>query len=447
MDRASAAPEGLVPKKSDRIKITKRVVDGLASGAADVFLWDAELRGFGIRIKPSGSAAYLIQYRNAEGRTRRLALAKIGTLTPEEARKLAREKLGSVAKGADPSDERHAAREAMTVADLCGDYLKACKRGEHLGRQGRPLKPATQEGDRLRIDVHVKPLIGARAAVGITQDDVRKLQADIAGGKTARPREKGRRGGVRTGGRGTASRVLGMLGAIFEYAKARKIVKGNPVRGVTRHPDQKRDRFLCADELRRLGAAMDKLSNEGENATGLAAIRLLAITGLRRSEALALRRTWVDGQNRCIRFPDTKTGPQLRPIGSEAVKLIECRATNKANWTFGADRGEGHFVGLPKVLARVAREAKIVGLSAHVLRHTFASVAAELNFSELTIAGLLGHAVPGVTARYSHLPDSALVAAADRVSMAIVAHLEGKDAVRAGESDDKIVPLRGQARR
>jgi integrase len=174
----------------------------------------------------------------------------------------------------------------------------------------------------------------------------------------------------------------------------------------------------------------------GENTTALAVVRLLLLTGLRRMEALGLSRAWVDSRASCIRFGDTKSGAQLRPIGAEAVKLIEARPIRDGcPWVFPASRGDGHFVGLPKVLERICAKAGKVGVTVHVLRHSFAATAAEMGFSELTIAGLLGHSVPGVTARYAHVPDSALVAAADRVAARIASALDGK-------AEAEVVPLR-----
>jgi integrase len=399
-------------------KITKRGVDAMRPdpSGADVFLWDSELRGFGIRMKPTGAASYLVQYRNAEGRTRRLVIGKVGTLTADEGRAIGREKLAEVAKGQDPSEARHATRASVTVAEFCSMYQAACKSGEVGGRGGRPMKASTIEGDRLRIDVHVNPLIGQRALSAITSDDIRKLKTDIAAGKTAQARSASGRGGLRTGGRGTASRVLGMMAPLLEYAKTLKLIKENPARGVPKYSDQKRDRFLSPDEIERIGAAMGRLEADGSFLTGIAAIRLLMLTGFRRTEALGLPWAWVDAKAKCIRFGDTKTGAQLRPIGQPAIDLLAGMPKRNERWVFPAERGPNHFVGLPKVLAKVCAVAGIEGVTAHVMRHTFASVAAELNFSELTIAGLLGHSVPGVTARYAHVPDSALVAAADRVS-------------------------------
>ena len=108
-------------------KLTKRVVDALRPDPTrDVFKWDAgdgALKGFGVRVKPSGVASYFVQYRNKEGRTRRLVLGRVGELTPHEARQLAADKLKEVRTGADPSAERHATRGAITVSELCDVYV------------------------------------------------------------------------------------------------------------------------------------------------------------------------------------------------------------------------------------------------------------------------------------------------------------------------------------
>jgi integrase len=207
-----------------------------------------------------------------------------------------------------------------------------------------------------------------------------------------------------------------MTATILEYArKSLKLIKDNPARGVKKPPDRKQRRFLTIEEITKLGQTMRETEVAGENATALAAIRLLLLTGLRRMEALGLLRAWVDGRSRCIRFEDTKSGAQLRPIGAEAVKLIEAQsARDGCPWVFPASHGDGHLVGLPNILERICTKAGLGGVTVHVLWHSFAATAAEMGFSQLTIAGLLGHSVRGITARYAHVPDSALVAAADR---------------------------------
>jgi integrase len=407
-------------------KLSRRVVDAIRpdrAGGRDIFVWDTgdgALKGFGIRMKPTGAATYLVQYRTAERRTRRLAIGKLGTLTPDEARTLARDRLAAAAKGADPSAERHAARAAMTVAELCDLYV-----AEAAGR----VKASTLAMDKSRIERHVKPLLGRHAVRSLTTEDVEKMQLDIAAGKTARKRPEGR-GGATTGGKGVAARTVGMFATILEFACRRRLIPANPARGIAKLPEGRQRRFLNLDDIARLGEEMRMAEAEGfENCTGLAAIRFLLLTGLRRNEALALPWEWVDLGARCIRFADTKSGAQLRPLGAAAVALLEALPrTDGARFVFPADRGsDGHFVGLPRVLARLCARAALAGVTVHVLRHSFAATSAEMAFSELTIAGLLGHAVPGVTARYAHLaPDRALLAAADQVSARIAAALDGQ---------------------
>ena len=416
-------------------KLTKRVVDALRPDPKrDVFKWDAgdgALKGFGVRVKPSGVASYFVQYRNKEGRTRRLVLGRVGELTPDEARRIAADKLKEARTGGDPSAERHAARAAITVSELCDLYLADAK--------GR-IKASTLAMDRSRIECHVKPLIGRRTVGALTQRDIERFQTDVAAGKTAKPRREKGRGGRGSGGRGVAARTVGMLGTILEFGKRHGMISENPARGVRRFPDNKRWRFLSLDELAALGEAMREGAANGANCTGVAAVRMLLLTGCRRNEVLGLPWAWLDTKARCIRFADTKSGAQLRPIGATAAKQMAAQSRHKTSkWIFPADRGDGHFVGLPRVLARLCARAGLKDVTVHTLRHSFAAMAAELGFSELTIAGLLGHSVPGVTARYAHVPDSALVVAADRVSARMAAALDGK--ARA-----EVVPMRLEVR-
>jgi integrase len=398
-------------------KITKRLIDTLRPDAngAEVFRWDSELRGFGVRIMPSGVASYHIQYRTPEGRTRRMAVGRVGTLTPDEARRLARERLSAAANGADPSAERRAVRNAMTVSELCDRYLAHAK--------GR-IKESTLAMDKSRIETHVKPLIGKLSVRSLTANDIERLKTEIITGKTAKPRKNGR-GGAATGGSGVAARTLGMLGTILEYARhPLNLINENPVRGIKRPSEGRQRRFLSLEEIVRLGAVMREAERMGEHDIGFAVIRLLLMTGLRRMEALALPRGWIDVRTQCIRFRDTKSGAQLRPVGADAIELLNALPAGASSpWIFPAVRGKGHYVGLPKALKRLCAKAGLEGATVHVLRHSFAATAAEMGFSELTIAGLLGHTVPGVTARYAHLPDAALVAAADRVCSRIAAAL------------------------
>jgi len=245
-------------------KIMKRTVDALQPEAArDVFAWDTELRGFGVRVKPSGVKTFLIQYRNSEGRTRRLVLGQYGTLTPEGARDLARKKLTAVAEGEDPSADRHAVRAGMSVSQVCDWYLEQAETGRILGRNRRPIKASTLRMDRSRIDTHIKPLLGSRLVSGLTLRDIEGMQADIAAGKSARGRKEGR-GGRSTGGAGVASRTIGTLWGLLGHAARLNIVGRNPAEGVRQLAGERRQRRLSADELRHLGQVMrEAASGEG----------------------------------------------------------------------------------------------------------------------------------------------------------------------------------------
>jgi integrase len=404
--------------------LTKRFADRIApnSFGKEITHWDSKLTGFGLRVQPGGSASWVAMYRTREGRLRKLTIGKVGTLTPDEARKQARQKLAEAANGLDPASEKTAARRGMTVAELCDWYVKEA--------EGR-VKASTLVMDRSRIKCHVKPLIGARPVASLTSDDIARMQAEIVAGKTAKGR-KGR-GGVTSGGRGAAARTVGMLGTILEFGRRRKILKENPARLVEKLPGGKQRRFLSLDEIAALGKAMRIAESKGESTTALSAVRLLLLTGLRRMEALALPWAWVDTKSQCIHFGDTKSGPQFRAIGKVTAMFLESLRpeTDSAaeeqlqSWVFPADRGEGYYVGLPRVLDRICRKAKLKGVTIHVLRHSFAATAAGMGYSELTIAGLLGHSVSSVTARYAHVPDAALLAAADKIAERIAQTLDG----------------------
>jgi integrase len=362
-----------------------------------------------------------------------MVLGKVGTLTPDEARGLARDHLASVAKGSDPSHERNERRAALTVGELCDEYLAAAEkkraalRGQAKRKRGFP-KLSTIAMDRSRIERHVKPLIGRISIKALTRADLEKMQDDIAGGKSAERSVAKGRGGQTRGGSAAAARVIGMMGTVLEYARARNLLEINPARGILKFEGQKKSRFLSDQEIHALGIALTEAALRGDNPVACAAIRFLLLSGFRRMEALALKWAEVDGRRRCIHLPDTKSGAQTRAIGSAAVRVLEAQPRiDGVPWVFPAAVGAGHAVGVPKVLARLCASAKINDVTLHTLRHSFASVAAELGYSELTIAGLLGHSVPGITARYSHLPDSALLGAAERVASVISERLAGKE--------------------
>src|SRR5258708_30060687 len=117
-------------------KLTKRVVDAARAARGELFLWDDELPGFGLRVKASGAKSFLVQYRNANGRSRRLTVGRYGVLTVEEGRRQAKLALAAVVKGADPAESKKLARGAMMIEELCVGYLGKAKAGLILTRRG-----------------------------------------------------------------------------------------------------------------------------------------------------------------------------------------------------------------------------------------------------------------------------------------------------------------------
>jgi integrase len=415
-------------------KLTKRVVDALTAPepsrdgvkVRERFVWDKELKGFGVQVNPKGTKSFVVQYRVKTGGNRRTVIGRFGLMTVEEARKIAFAKLAMASKGIDPAEEDQSKEaDALTVAEICDWYLTDAESARILGRRRRPIRPATLRMDRSRIDAHIRPLIGNRTIGSLKLGDIEGAQADIAAGKTSKPRV-GSRGGATKGGEGVAARTMSTLHAIFEHAVRRGKINSNPARGVRRMASTARIRRLSRTEIVKLGEALRTAEADGEHPKGLAAIRFLLLTGFRRMEALGLRRDWLDDDEGSIHFPTTKSGAQTRVMGDAAIKVLLAQPQiGNSPFFFPADWGDGHFIGLVRVLDRVCRLAGLKDVTPHTLRHTFASVAAELGFSELTIAALLGHAARGVTQRYIHI-DEALMMTSDKVAQEIADLLDGR---------------------
>jgi integrase len=406
-------------------RLTKHSIDALKPDRhRDIFLWDDKLRGFGVRMKPSGTKTFIIQYRNLEGQTRRCVIGQYGVLTVEQARGLAQKKLAAVIDGADPSAERHAIRQGLTVSALCEWYLTEAEAGRLIGRSHRPIKASSLAGDRSRIELHIKPLIGNRVVSQLKLADIERLQGDIAAGRSARARKTGR-GGQTAGGVGVASRAISTLRSLLNHARRLGLIEVSPATGVRIMASQKMKRYLSAGDIRHLGRVMTQMEREGEHPTGLAAIRVMLLTGFRRMEVLAMHKEWVRPDDNLVRFPDTKSGPQMRVAGDAAMTCLEEQAGRTYSpYVFPADWGDGHFIGVVRVLDRVCSRAGLNEVTPHTLRHSFASIAAAQGFSELTISGLLGHAPRGVTQRYVHL-DTSLIIAADQAAAEIARLLDG----------------------
>ncbi len=424
-----------------------------ALGAGEM-VWDSAVSGFGARRQKSEAIAYVLLYRTTDGRQRWHTIGRHGApWTPSEAREEARRLLGEVVKGADPAGVKKAKREAATVAELCDLYLADAEAGRLLTRRGGTKKASTLATDRSRIDAHIRPLLGSMKVPAITRGDVEGFMHRVADGGTKRRAATGRKRGVSNvrGGRGAASRTVGLLGALFTYAVRKGLRADNPVQGVTRYADGRRERRLADAEYGALGAGLAKSAlprppaesrrKDGSPRSALwpaaiAAARFLALTGWRSGEALGLTWGQVDLARRTARLQDTKTGLSVRPLSRAACDVLRAQNSGGADaLVFPATRGGGRMTGFPSLFARITNAGDLpADVTPHVLRHSFASLAADLGYSEPTIAALVGHKGHSVTSRYVHSADAVLLAAADVVADRM-AEMMG-EAIKA-----KVVPL------
>ena len=423
-------------------RLTKRTVDGATPPqAGETFLWDDDLRGFGLRVYASGRRIFIVQYRlrgRRGGRTRRIVLGEYGKMTPEEARKRAAKVLAAVDDGHDPAAERDEARRALTVADLARLYLDE-------GPAAKPNKRASSWAtDRSNIERHIKPLLGRKLAKALTQADVAKFQADVATGKnTADVKTKKRGRAIVGGGRGTAARSLAVLGAMLQFAVGRRLILSNPAKGVELLKLEHRERFLSEAEIARLGDTLTTMQAEHAlSANAASAVRLLLLTGCRKSEITTLRWDWVDFEHGCLRLPTSKTGAKVVALAAAALELLAgLRKRDPAGeWVLPAARGKGAFTGLQKDWERVRERAGLLGVRLHDLRHSFASFAVADGHTLFLVGKALGHRQTRTTEIYAHLSDDPLRQLADRTAARINTALAREPGKPAGE----VVPLRRQ---
>jgi len=381
-------------------KLSKRAVESAEIKAAEYMLWDGDTPGFGVRVMPSGRRSYLVQYRVGT-RTRRLSLGAHGVLTAEQARDLARQALASVARGGDPAEERKARRDAITVRELADRFDR-----EHIAIR---VKESTAKEYRRNLKRFILPALGRLRVEEVTRADIARFHHSLR----HIPYQ--------------ANRNIEIVSKMFSLAEMWGLRPdgSNPRRHLRKYQETKRERFLSAAELKRLGDVLNETAEERiESPYAIAAIRLLLLTGCRLNEIMKLRWEYLDADAGMLRLPDSKTGAKVVHLGQAATQVLLGLAQQPRNPFVIAGTLPGKpMADLQPAWRRLRSRAGLRDVRIHDLRHTFASVAVASGQGLPMIGKLLGHTQVQTTARYAHLAGDPVRAAANDIASSIAANL------------------------
>jgi integrase len=413
-------------------QITKRLIDGLKPRQGEYFVWDGSLSGFGVRVQSTGAMSYVVKYRAGSGRsapTRRLTLAKAGTITPDEARTLARKTLGSVAHGADPAAQRAADKRASTLAEVAEQFLT-----EHVEAKRAASSAASYRDLLERLAI---PELGKRKAEKITTAEIQRLHSK----HSHSPYQ--------------ANRLLRVLSSLFSFAARAHIVPVgfNPCRGIEHFAEEGRERYLTTSELARIGEALreaetvglpyavdetkktakhaPKEANRstviGPHAAG--ALKLLIFTGARLREILHLKWDQIDFERGLLMLPTSKTGKKTIVLNAPALAILN-ELPRSGEYVVAGNSTDKPRSDLKKPWKAVSNRAGLAGVRIHDLRHTHASVGAGAGLGLPIIGKLLGHTQSATTQRYAHLDNDPLKKASEHIGSRLAAALGELKAAR-----------------
>jgi integrase len=394
-------------------KLSDRVVKTLPAPAhGNRIVYDADVTGFGCRITAAGARAFVVNYRRkVDGRERRYTIGSFPDWSVGAAREEAKRLKRAIDGGADPVGEQQAIREAPTVADLCDRFVE-----DLLGTDSK-LRPSTSAGYRGHIRDVVKPRLGKFKVAAIGFADIQNLHRQVS-------KERGAY---------SANRLAALLAKMFSLSMRWGWRPDNPVKGIERNQEQKRERYLSNEELARLTTAL--AVDEDRQAADI--FRLLLLTGARKTEVLGARWCDFDLTTGVWSKPSSATKqrkPHRVPLSAPARALLAGIDRADSQFTFPG-RYDGHRKRVEDAWQRVCQAAGIRGVRIHDLRHSFASQLASAGIGLHTIGALLGHSQPATTHRYAHLMDDPLREATERVG-----------AIVSGQPAAEIVPLKGGRR-
>jgi len=390
----------------NRVKLTKRVIESAKPGKTDIVLWDTQLSGFGCKITPKGKRTYLLYYRTLDRRQRRPALGVHGKITCDLARAKAQQWLARVAMGDDPSEELSEARKKPTVREFSERYLE-----EHA----RPKKkPRSVYSDVSNLNNHVLPALGKKRLDLVTRADIQRLHAKMVD----RP--------------GAANHVMGLLSKMFNLAEKWGLRPDgtNPCRHVEKYPGRKMERYLSPTEFGRLARVLNEAEKDDSIFIGaIRSIRLLIFTGCRLGEILSLKWDYIDFENKRINLADSKTGRKTVYLSGLAIDVLNSIPRVKDNpYVLVGRFDRGHMARMGHHWIEIRKRAGLEDVRMHDLRHSYASVAANLGESLPMIGKLLGHTQAQTTARYAHLAADPAREAAERIAESINETMEANEA-------------------
>ena len=365
-----------------RTTLTTARIEALKPRKSPYDIRDTRLRGFGVRVMPTGRKRFFIQCQHCGDRVWKI-IGDAGAMSIAEARASAAEMLAAIRRGGEAPH-----RPEETVFEAVARTV--------FERHARLWKAGTLKVNRSYLRNRLLPHFAGRPIADIDRQEVRHWFARLRATPVA------------------ADRSMPILSVIMREAEAMGLRPdgSNPCRGIRRYRRKGRERFLSDEEIQRLSCKLK--AHEDRWPQQVAVIRLLLLTGCRKGELLTLQ--WRDYREGHLFLRDSKTGPRTVWLSAPARNILDA-LDRKGRWVFRAARADRPPTSgwLERFWTRVRAEAELCDTRLHDLRHTYASLALRQGETVLAIGRLLGHRRAETTLKYTHVADAMIRDAAETV--------------------------------
>ena len=378
--------------------LTERVIRDAKPESKTRILWDAQVKGLGVRITPAGAKSYILNYRVA-GRKRRATLARVEGLSLAGARKRAADELLRIRAG--DADPLRREREAPAVAEgLDRFFAETVPERLAIGK----LKPKTVQEYRLQAKI-IRAAIGKRRVGEVTRRDIERMV------KPLRPVMR--------------NRVLALASRLWTLFQSWEWCDGNPVRFVEKAKEEPRDRTFTETEIAAFAAALE--AEEGASPAAVGAIRMMLMTGLRVSEVIGMAWADIDFEGGRVLLADTKTGRRWQALSSAALEALANHPhINSVEQVFTTGRAHVTYKTVHGAFNRAAKRAGLADVRLHDLRRTLMTRAAAEGISTHALRDLLGHKTTTMADRYIRHQGVAVAEATERMGARMKAIMEGQ---------------------